>query len=129
MLSRYSLDHGYHVILDGILYADRYEEMLDGLRRDHAGRSFFYYLDVSLTETLRRHDTRPEATEFAHEDMRSGFRPADLLASEAEQVIPETSSLRDTTARILADAGLVATGAAEPLAPMPAIRNQRVLPA
>jgi hypothetical protein len=36
-ISRYVLDNGYHVILDGILYADRYEPMLAGLkpRRPH----------------------------------------------------------------------------------------------
>ena len=28
---RYSLDQGYHAVLDGILYADRYEQMLAGL--------------------------------------------------------------------------------------------------
>jgi hypothetical protein len=63
-VARYSLDHGYHVILDGIMYADRYGEMLAGLKRDHRGRSCFYYLDVSIDETLRRHATRPQASEF-----------------------------------------------------------------
>jgi hypothetical protein len=40
---RYALDHGYHVILDGILYADRYEQMLAALRADHRGPSCFFY--------------------------------------------------------------------------------------
>ncbi|WP_328708588.1 AAA family ATPase [Microbispora hainanensis] len=56
---RYSLDHGYHVLLEGILTASRYGEMLQSLHRDHAGTSAFFYLDVSLPETLRRHDSRP----------------------------------------------------------------------
>jgi len=34
-VARYSLDHGYHVVLDGIFYADRYEPMLAALNRDH----------------------------------------------------------------------------------------------
>ena len=123
-VARYSLDHGYHVILDGILSADRYEPMLAGLQRDHAGRSFFYYLDVSLAETLRRHDTRPEAADFSHQDMRSWYRPADLLSSIAEEVIPETSSLQDTTERIL-----FGTGVAEPPRPGLAVTNPRVPPA
>jgi predicted kinase len=29
-VARYSLDHGYHVALDGIFYADRYQPMLTG---------------------------------------------------------------------------------------------------
>jgi hypothetical protein len=54
-VTRYSLESGYHVVLDGIFYADRYEPML---ARDHRGVSRFYYLDVSTEETLRRHATR-----------------------------------------------------------------------
>ena len=39
--------------------------MLAELDHDHSGVSGFYYLDVSLEETLRRHATRPEAAEPA----------------------------------------------------------------
>jgi predicted kinase len=34
-VARYSLDHGYHVLLDGIFRADRYQPMLAALHRDH----------------------------------------------------------------------------------------------
>jgi energy-coupling factor transporter ATP-binding protein EcfA2 len=115
-VTRYSLDHDYHVILDGILVSDRYEPMLAGLRRDHAGRSFFYYLDASLAETLRRHDTRPQAGEFTYADMRSWYRPMDLLTGLAERVISETSTLQQTTALILAETGLLSQHAADMLA-------------
>ena len=53
-IARHCLDQGYHVVLDGILHAARYEQMLAGLHRDHLGISCFYYLDVSIEETLRR---------------------------------------------------------------------------
>jgi predicted kinase len=111
-IARYSLDHGYHVVLDGILYADRYEAMLRGLSRDHRGRSSFYYLDVSIEETIRRHATRPQASEFAPAQMRDWYRPRDLLATVRERVIPETSTLPQTLAIILADAGLPASDGA-----------------
>jgi predicted kinase len=106
-VARYSLDHGYHVVIDGILCADRYEPMLARLRRDHVGDSYFYYLDVSLAETLCRHSSRPEAAEFGPEQMRDWFRPMDLLSGVEEQIIPEPSTLQQTTARILADTGLL----------------------
>jgi predicted kinase len=105
-IARYSLDHGYHVVLDGILYADRYEPMLHGLGRDHRGRSGFYYLDVSIEETIRRHATRPQATEFGIGELRDWYRPRDLLGTVRERVIPETSTLPQTVAFILADARL-----------------------
>jgi predicted kinase len=109
-VARYSLDHGYHVVLDGILSADRYEPMLAGLRRDHLGLSRFYYLDVSLEESLRRHATRPQAAEFSATDMRAWYRPRDLLSSVPERVIPEVSTVDRTTALILAETGLVRAG-------------------
>lgn len=106
-VTRYSLDHGYHVILDGILRADRYEPILAGLGHDHLGLSRFYYLDVSIDETLRRHATRPQAAEFSASDMREWYRPRDLLATIRERVIPETSSLQQTAGLILSDTQLL----------------------
>ncbi|HXW45994.1 MAG TPA: kinase [Streptosporangiaceae bacterium] len=117
-VARFSLDHGYHVILDGILSAERYEPMLSVLAREHAGRSHFYYLDVSIEETLRRHSTRPQASEFGSDDMRGWYRPRDLLSSVAERVIPETSTLQQTIALILAETGLLR--AATPVTEIPA---------
>jgi predicted kinase len=106
--TRYALDHEYHVILDGILYADRYEQMLAALQADHRGRSCFFYLDVSLAETIRRHLTRPQAAEFGPAEMRGWYRPRDLLGSVRERIIPEASTQAETIAVILAEAGLPA---------------------
>lgn len=111
-MTRYSLDHGYHVILDGIFYADRYEPMLAAISRDHWGLSRFYYLDISIQESLRRHATRPQAAEFGPDDMCEWYRPRDLLTSIREHVIPETSVLQETTAVILADTQLLQAGSA-----------------
>jgi predicted kinase len=102
-IARYSLDHGYHVVLDGIFYADRYGPMLADLNRDHLGISRFYYLDVSMDETLRRHTTRPQATEFSPNDMRGWHRPGDLLTGVRERIIPETSTLPQTVNLILTE--------------------------
>jgi predicted kinase len=104
---RYCLDHGYHVVLDGILYADRYEQMLAELNRDHLDRSHFYYLDVSMDETLRRHATRPQAKEFGPDDIRAWYRPCDLLSSVHERVVPETSTLQQTVTLILEETRLI----------------------
>jgi predicted ATPase len=112
-VTRYSLDQSYHVVLDGILYADRYEQMLAGLQQDHLGRSYFYYLDVALDETLRRHATRPQAAEFGAAEMRDWYRPRDLLASVRERIIPEASTRQETVDRILADTQLLQSAAAD----------------
>ena len=106
-VARYSLDHGYHVVLDGILKADRYESMLAALARDHAGRTHFYYLDVSFEETVQRHATRPQAAEFTAEQMRDWYRRRDLLTAVTEHVIPQTSTIEETTTLILGQARLL----------------------
>ena len=107
-VTRYALDHGYHVVLDGILSADRYGTMLAGLRRDHLGPSCFYYLDVSLDETLRRHGTRPQAT-FGPDEMRGWYQPKDLLITIPERIIPEASTLAETVDLILRESQLLQT--------------------
>jgi predicted kinase len=106
-ITRYSLDCGYHVVLDGIFYANHYEPMLAALDRDHLGLSRFYYLDVSMEETFRRHATRPQQADFGTDNMRDWHRPRDLLARIGEHVIPETSTLQQTTALILDETQLL----------------------
>ncbi|KAA5831798.1 kinase [Saccharopolyspora hirsuta] len=102
-VARYALDHGYHVIVEGILSAERYTAMLTQLADDHRGATWFYYLDVPFAETVRRHGTRPQAAEFGEQDMREWYRPGDLLGLPGEQVIPASSALEETAARILAE--------------------------
>ncbi|MEV8293232.1 AAA family ATPase [Streptomyces rochei] len=58
---RYALDAGFHVVLEGILYADRYSHMITSLVRVHRGVSACYYLDVPLEATLARHASKADA--------------------------------------------------------------------
>jgi predicted kinase len=53
--ARAALDHGYHVIVEGMMLASRYATILSGLIAGHRGPAHVFYLDVSLQETLRRH--------------------------------------------------------------------------
>lgn len=96
--ARSALAYGYSVILEGILDAGRYGAMLAGLHETHRGETYFCYLDVSFEETLRRHATRPQFTEFSGDDMRSWYRTRDTLGRAREHVVPETSSLAETIA-------------------------------
>jgi hypothetical protein len=105
-VARYSLDQGFHVIVEGILNAARYGAMLDALFRDHRGASLAYYLDVPFEETLARHATRPSAADFGEVEMRSWYRPLDLLPTVQEQIIPAASSLSESVERIYGDARL-----------------------
>ncbi|MEU9201245.1 AAA family ATPase [Streptomyces sp. NPDC048332] len=105
-VARYSLDAGYHVVLEGILYADRYGQMLQQLRADHRGHTHCYYLEVPFTETVARHATKPIADEVDERQLREWYRPLDLLPGSIETVIHADSVLADTVDRILHDTGL-----------------------
>lgn len=109
-VARYALGHGYHVVVEGIMYADRYAGMLRGLCGEYRGRTRLYYLDVSFDETLRRHATRPLAAEFGGDEMRAWYRPADLLPGGVEEVVPQTSTLAQTVARVMGGVGLEPRG-------------------
>ncbi|MGW5742062.1 kinase [Amycolatopsis sp. NPDC003861] len=99
---RFSLDAGYHVILEGILSAARYGPMLHQLAADHRGRTTFFYFDVPFAETVRRHTTRPQASEFTPEDMRGWYATSGRLGMPDEQIITSSSSLDTSVARIVA---------------------------
>ncbi|WP_089156863.1 kinase [Micromonospora sp. NBS 11-29] len=115
---RFALDHGYHVVLEGILHTSRYRDMLTDLRDGHRGRSFFCYLDVSLPETLRRHLTRPQAGEFTAAQMTGWYAARDVLGWPGELVLPEATGLTEAVEVIAATAGLPQTGRDEDVPPI-----------
>lgn len=100
---RYALGNGCDVILEGILYAARYSEMLRALHDDHRGRTMWYWFDVSLEETLPRHATRPQSKEFGADAMRNWYRERDPLEFATETLVPEEWTIDQTVDRILSD--------------------------
>ncbi|RMI44114.1 kinase [Actinomadura harenae] len=105
-IARWSLGHGYHVLLEGILYSDRYGSMIRSLVADHSGPSLLYYMDIPFAETLRRHATKPNAHEFGEPEMAQWYRERDLLPGRHETVIGPDQPLRGTVEQIMRDAGL-----------------------
>ncbi|MFI7382803.1 M15 family metallopeptidase [Streptomyces sp. NPDC049813] len=116
-IARDALDAGFHVVLEGILYADHYGHMVTSLVRDHRGVSHCYYLDVPLETTFVRHASKADAVyrqQVTADHLTSWYRESDLLPGGLETVIPAESTLRDTVARILRETGLAA-GSAVPV--------------
>jgi predicted kinase len=103
--ARLALNHGYHVVLEGILATARYRPMLAELVTDHGGETYVFYLDVPLAETLRRHALRPQAAEFTADDMRDWYLPDDRLGLAGEQVLAPTATLDEAVELIAGAAG------------------------
>lgn len=113
--ARTALEHGYSVVVEGILTASRYREELLGLAEY---RPTFFWFDVSLAETFRRHATRPLAAEVTTDQMASWYLEADLLGVENEHVIPEASTFEQTVELIARVSGLPQTGRTEDYLPL-----------
>lgn len=108
-VARYALDAGYHVVVEGILYADRYGDMLAGLLRDHRGVSRCYYLDIPIEETLARHASKADPDYLAQVtelELRDWYRERDLLPGGVETVVGAESALAETVDRVMRDTGL-----------------------
>lgn len=102
---KYALSKSYHVILEGILYFPHYGSMLERLR-NACPDNYFYYFDVSLDETLKRHATKPNAHEFGEKEMRRWFNESDLTYFDNETVIPESMAQPEIVERIKSESGL-----------------------
>lgn len=109
-VARYALNAGYHVVVEGILYAARYGDMLAGLLRDHRGVSRCYYLDIPTEETLARHSSKADPDLLAQVtelELRAWYRERDLLPGGVETVVGAGSTLAETVDRVLRDTGLL----------------------
>lgn len=107
---RYALDHGYDVVLEGILDAGRYGDMLRKLTSDHRGTTLHYYFDIPFAETVVRHGTR-DLHHVSPDMMRDWYREHDVLPGVEQTVIGPDSTLDETLGRILADLGVRTAGA------------------
>ncbi|MFI8974145.1 AAA family ATPase [Nocardia asteroides] len=80
-IAGFGLARGLIVIVEGILHADRYAEMLERLSAS-AVSALFYSFDLSFEETIRRHAGRPQAREFSPTEMAQwyhGWQPLSFV--------------------------------------------------
>ena len=104
-----ALKHGCDVILSGILSGktgNAYDAMFEHLLALHPEENYIFYLDVSLEETMRRHQTRPEANKFGVEDMTEWYSWTKPLDRPDEIKIPEALSTKEAVKLIQETAGI-----------------------
>ncbi len=101
----FALERNYIVILEGILYSERYRAMLSKLN-GIASENHYFYFDVSLDETLRRHKSKPNAHDFGEQEMRKWYKPLDLLVFKNEKTIHQEQSQQKVVSTILEYTGL-----------------------
>jgi predicted kinase len=94
------LAQGQHVVLEGILGAQRYAPMLARVAA-HADDARFFAFDLPFEETVRRHADRAKATAFDVEEMRGWYHGWDPLPFVDEQRIGADESVAAIVRRIL----------------------------
>jgi adenylate kinase family enzyme len=101
----FALARDYDVILEGILNFPRYGKILRELA-EKCPENYFYYFDISLEETLRRHETKWNSDQFGEKEMKQWYKHHDLTKFKGEKIIPEEYSLEQTVQKIIEDVGL-----------------------
>jgi hypothetical protein len=102
--ARIALDAGFDVIVEGMLFAERYATMLGTLSADHRGRTCHWYFDASLPVTLDRHRLRPESADVPESSVVDWYRAHDLLPGRDQRLVPGDWTPEQTAAAIVADA-------------------------
>ena len=98
------LAQGYNVVLEGVLSKNRYSKMLRNLVEAYP--SYVYYINVTLKETLKRHQTKPIANQVSENKILGWYIEKDILGVENEKVIGEDSSISQSVKFILINSGL-----------------------
>lgn len=94
------LDNSRDVVLEGIFDKRRYSTMFKEILVVHPLNNYFFYFDISLEETLRRHQDKPNKDDFGEDEMRRWYKEYDLLDVVDEEIIAEQSSFEETVERV-----------------------------
>ncbi len=101
-----ALQHGFDVILDGIFSLPSHQETFQKLFAQHPDDNYLYFFDISLDETLRRHQTRWQKDHFGESEMRSWYNLATRTNYMSEIVISDNSTIEQTVMRIRKETGI-----------------------
>lgn len=99
-IAEYGKDKCEFVIVEGILYKNRYGEMLDNLIQFYQ-KTYTYYFDLSFEETVKRHNSRSKKMEFGEDSLRAWWNPKDYLGVDGEISLTNEMSQNDVLQLIL----------------------------
>ncbi|MGW6191187.1 kinase [Bacillus cereus] len=100
-ITKYGKGKCEFVILEGILNSRRYGDMLKELIYYFEGNAYTYYFDLSLKETIRRHNTREKRLEFGEDLLSKWYNPHDTIEVDRETVFTDDFTQKDIFHAIL----------------------------
>ncbi|HMH70255.1 MAG TPA: AAA family ATPase [Candidatus Saccharimonadales bacterium] len=105
-LAMYGKKIGFDVIVEGIFVNERYGDTLRKLINDFGGQSHVYYFDISLEETLKRHNSKPNAHEFGEKELREWWIEKDYLNVPNEKHILASMNEDEITEMFVGNMGI-----------------------
>jgi thymidylate kinase len=96
---------GFDVIFDGNFTATANDPFLENLLGAHPEETYIFYLDATLEETLKRHETKANPR-ISTDKMKEVYKYASPTGHEREVIIPESSSLERTVEQIARITGI-----------------------
>lgn len=99
-LLRYGKQHSEVTILEGILPAGDYGPLFEAALEAYGPAIFAYYYDLPFEETLARHRTKPNRSDFGEEEMRRWWLGRDLLPMISETLLGPEVGLEDAVETI-----------------------------
>jgi predicted kinase len=98
-----ALNDGYDVILEGILSTKSYADDLNEIFSEHPTENYLFYFDISLEETIRRHQTRPSrnTSTYTESGLRTFYPGAYNPVHKDEKIISEALSADEAIAYII----------------------------
>ncbi|MGE7837076.1 kinase [Viridibacillus arvi] len=100
-IAEYGKDKCEFVIVEGILYKNRYGEMLNNLIQFYDQKTFTYYFDLPFEETVKRHNSSSKKMEFGEDSLRAWWNPQDYLGVDGEMRLTYDRSQKDVVKLIL----------------------------
>ena len=99
-LVKYGSEHSEITILEGVLDSREYHLLFKACVETFGTRIFAYYYDLPFDETLRRHNTKPNCSDFDEADMRRWWREKDYLSIIPETILTQEITLDETVGKI-----------------------------
>jgi predicted kinase len=100
-IAEYGKDKCQFVIVEGILYKDRYGEMLNNLIQFFNQKTYTFYFDLSFEETVKRHNSSSKKMEFGEDSLLAWWISNDYLGVGGEIILTNDMSQDDVLQLIL----------------------------
>ncbi|PEA24963.1 hypothetical protein CN923_07320 [Bacillus cereus] len=102
-ITKYGKGKCEFVILEGILNSRGYGDMLKELIHYFEENAYTYYFDLSLEETIRRHNTREKRLEFGEDLLSKWYNPHDSIEVDRETIFTDDFTQKDIFHAIVND--------------------------